>query len=78
MSQAIYVRDAVVGKQYSYNNNIGGCGKLLGTLLKLTLEFDGRAPGGREPSYIAEFSLWKGSLEWDQRLRETGAKTCWT
>lgn len=78
MSQSIYVRDAVVGKQYSYNNNIGGKRKLLGTLLKLTLEFAGREPGGREPSYIAEFSLWKGSLEWDQQLLENGCKTCWT
>lgn len=82
----VKTRDAVIGKQYSYylskaHINIYGTiknGQILGTLLKLTHEFNAREPGGREPAYFVEFSNWKGSLEWDEQLREIERTTCWT
>jgi hypothetical protein len=75
----VKTRDAVIGKQYSYNGyGTLKKGQVLGTLLKLTHEFNAREPGGREPAYFVEFSHWKGSLDWDDQLREIERTICWT
>ena len=80
-----YVRDAIVGHCYTYYGINGQCydptlkiGQPLGLLLSKVCENDSRQPGGREPSYMVEFTEWKGALEWDHQLALVEPVQCWT
>jgi hypothetical protein len=80
----LYVRDATIGRHYFYcgiNGQSYGkeltIGKPLGILLTKTCENDSRQAGGREPTYILEFTEWTGTLEWDERLGIIEHVKCW-
>lgn len=88
MSQSklqIFVRDAVIGARYFYGGIHGQCynqslyiGKPLGILLVKMIECDSRQPGGREPTYMLEFTEWKGMFEWDEHLGIMDPVKCWS
>ena len=87
MSQSkttLYVRDATIGRHYFYYGIRGQSydkelkiGQPLGLLLSKTLENECRQAGGREPTYMVEFTEWTGTLEWDERLGTMDTVKCW-